>query len=299
MKTGKKAHECEHDWYIPALSFSRDGKSFYAVTAPVGKSLGGTGKPQPVVAWSATTGKRLRTFEPPEHSAVVCLAVNGDGSQVVGGGVDGTVIVWDSSTGKQLHSFAAHKHQIVEVVFSADGKYFVTASLDKTVVLWSAKTRRMIRTFEETAEPTSVSISPDGKRLAVSSKLGVTLCGLFPGKNRSLLKAMGEGVDRFVFHPKGKLGVTTSPSGSVRVWDISTGEECACIVGLVAEEDWLVLTPSGLFDASKTARNKVKYWADGASRVRTLDKCFHRGLLTEIWEGRRPMPVKEAENPSD
>ena len=62
-------------------------------------------------------------------------------------------------------------------------------------------------------------------------------------------------------------------------------------------QDWLVVTPDGLFDGSAGGRQKVSYRVGDGLNVVPVDRFFQDfwrpGLLAAIWRGERPMPNVE------
>src|SRR5262249_33383178 len=85
-----------------------------------------------------------------------------------------------------------------------------------------------------------------------------------------------------------------SLDGLTRLWEASTGDELLRLVSLDSSQDWLVVTPDGLFDGSAGGRNKVSYRVGGGLTVVPVDrffKDFYRpGLLAAILRGERPKP---------
>ena len=50
------------------------------------------------------------------------------------------------------------------------------------------------------------------------------------------------------FAPGGRWACTGSSDGTTRFWDTATGDELARLISLDKGQDWLVVTPEGLFD---------------------------------------------------
>jgi hypothetical protein len=59
--------------------------------------------------------------------------------------------------------------------------------------------------------------------------------------------------------------------------------------------DWVVMTPEGLFDGTRSGRDAIAYRGDGLGLI-PLDRFFqdfyYPGLLASIWRGERPLPGK-------
>jgi hypothetical protein len=102
------------------------------------------------------------------------------------------------------------------------------------------------------------------------------------------------GVTAVAFGPDGRRALTGSDDGTARLWDIATGDELARLISLDAGEDWLVVTPEGLFDGSEGGRKRVAYRVGGGLNVVPVDRFFQDfyrpGLLAELSRGLRPIP---------
>ncbi len=56
---------------------------------------------------------------------------------ILSGAIDGEVAIWDVNVTKQIkHHWTAHRHAVVDSVFTPDGVAMLTASRDRTVKLW-------------------------------------------------------------------------------------------------------------------------------------------------------------------
>ena len=47
-----------------------------------------------------------------------------------------------------------------------------------------------------------------------------------------------------------RVVITGSSDGTTRVWDVATGDHLASLVFVSPGQEWLVITPEGLFDGS-------------------------------------------------
>ncbi len=63
-------------------------------------------------------------------------------------------------------------------------------------------------------------------------------------------------INSLTFNSDGKLLVSGSSDTSMKLWDVTTGRELASLFSL-DQQDWLVLTPDGLFDGSPAAWNQI------------------------------------------
>src|SRR2546421_20887 len=105
---------------VSAVAFSPDSK--LALTG----AEDGT-----AVLWNATTGQKLRAFEP-HPGPVYKLAFNG--KQVLTGSED-RVTLWEAATGKKLHALHLKDRAVGAVAFGPDGTRVLTGWGNK-VFLW-------------------------------------------------------------------------------------------------------------------------------------------------------------------
>lgn len=78
----------------------------------------------------------------------------------------------------------------------------------------------------------------------------------------------------------------------IKLWDASGGEELASLLALDRDE-WLVVTPDGLFDGSPAAWGEVLWrfspeLSDVAPVEIFFNEYFHPNLLADIVSGERP-----------
>ncbi|HLA13205.1 MAG TPA: caspase family protein [Pyrinomonadaceae bacterium] len=166
-----------------------------------------------------------------------------------------SIKIWDPETGSELVQLPGHQNFVMRLAFSGDGQVLASGSFDSTIKLWEASTGRELHTL----------VGHSGAINALS------------------------------FSPDGKLLISGSDDGTARLWKTKTGELLAALVSLNRGNDWLVVTPSGLFDGSPGGWNQILWrFSPAVSDVSPVEiffnEYFHPGLLNDIIEGRR-LPV--------
>jgi uncharacterized caspase-like protein len=79
----------------------------------------------------------------------------------------------------------------------------------------------------------------------------------------------------------------------MKLWDVMAGRELASLFSL-DQQDWLVLTPDGLFDGSPAAWNQI-LWRfssnlfDVAPVELFFNDYYYPGLLADLYAGKRPV----------
>jgi hypothetical protein len=91
----------------------------------------------------------------------------------------------------------------------------------------------------------------------------------------------------------GGLVLSSSDDGTSKLWNPDSSELVATLLSFGGSDDWLVITPDGLFDGTADAMQLVA-WRSGSGLVpldTLYDDFYHPDLLGEISNGERPKPV--------
>jgi WD40 repeat protein len=244
-----------------ALSFSPDGRTLASAL----------GFGAPITLRDAATGQELRTLKSMLSMSVYGLAWSADGGRLASAhwglkrnitdpNVANTfsfedmtfaIKVWDGQTGTELSSLAGHNNFVNGLAFSRDGRWLASGSYDSTIKVWDLATGSELRALK--------------------------------GHTGSIL-ALDFSLD-------GRFVVSGSDDGSTRLWNAQTGELLATLVILNKGDDWLVVTPNGLFDGSPGGWNQILWRFSQAiydvSPVEIFfNEYFHPGLLPDILAGK-------------
>jgi len=163
-----------------------------------------------------------------------------------------SIKVWDARTGAEVSLLSGHHNFVNAVSFSRDGRTLASGSFDSTIKLWDLATGRELRTLTGHTGPIAA------------------------------LELTGDG--RFV--------ISGSDDGSARLWNAQTGALLATLVSLNKGDDWLVVTPDGLFDGSPGGWNQILWrFSPNMYDVSPVEiffaEYFHPGLLPDILSGKK------------
>ena len=271
------------------------------------------------IVWDVPAGQPLGSpWEGPSNS----LAVSADGRWALTGAFFGRhAELWNVATGTPRQRLP-HDNFVREVALSTDGSRALTGSADKTAALWDTATGQRLHTFPCDGTATGVALSNDGSRLVTVDSRGATVrdlsgnvlqtmedfsCGgaaFSPDEKRLLCSdflgpmslwevATGQRLQRFHGHtaeitsmaltPDGRRLWSSSRDGTLRLWDVASGKVICIYMSLNDGEDWLAVTPDGLFDGSEGGmalmgwrETATGHWRDDEA---TRARCHRPGLL--------------------
>jgi WD40 repeat protein/DNA-binding SARP family transcriptional activator/class 3 adenylate cyclase len=228
----------------------------------------------------AETGKRVLSF--PGHDVDVNhVAFSPDGSKLATTGDDGELKVWDPSTGRLLASLSGDG-STWGPSFSADGSLVGAGAWDgegNPVRVLDLSTGRVVSDVL-VAGAFDAALSPDGKRLAVSTVLGTS--AVFDVETGEKAFRLGEGDSRSVsWSPDGRYVAATSDD-SIRVWDAATGRLRHTLLGhsgLVWSVAW---SPDSSRLVTGGADGTARVWKIGAEGVRELWRLSAHGTRSGV-----------------
>ena len=198
------------------------------------------------------------------------MAFSTDGQRLASAYGDGTVKVWDAATGEETRTLKGHSGRVIDVAFSRDGQRLASAGLeDGTVRVWEATTGHEIRTLETIA--TAVDFSPDGQRLASAGLDGtVRVWDCATGQEALALKgtssvfkgnfSVANAVPSVAFSPDGQRLASASADGTVKLWDVVTGQETLTLKGHSSFVMRLAFSRDGQRLVSAGADGTVNVW---------------------------------------
>jgi len=214
---------------------------------------------------------------------------------------DSNAKVYEISSGKLINILQGHSGCVYFAIFSSDGNYMLTAGWDYFAKIWEISTGKCIRNIDLphlSWKLKNAIINSDGH-----DALFLFTDGIF-GYNRALSLRIDSSIIRHVlyghnnfitsvsFYKKSYI-VTSSYDCSVKFWDIQSGKEIATLIS-VDSTDWIITTPSGLFDASEGAM-KLMHYVVGMEVIefnQLKDRYWQPGLLP-ILLGYSKEPLRE------
>jgi WD40 repeat protein len=174
-------------------------------------------------------GRTLRaqsTFRAVPTGPVQGMAYVPGGRLLAVGGDDGFLALVDPRRGELVRRLRGHSGSWVGTPsFSADGRLMATVSGYDVVLVWTLKAGQPLgrpRRFYPSLGAQDVSLSPDGRTLAVTTEVGIEIIDVATPLRRTLLPG-SETVKLLArFTPDGRFVIGGSTEGWARLWSTET-----------------------------------------------------------------------------
>ena len=264
-----------HTKAIRSISFSPDGKTLIS-----------GGDDNQLRLWDVDTEKQIKTFTGHTNKVTsVTLNVN---RRILASVSDSEIWLWDVSTGKHLSTLTEHTRMVSTVVFSLDGKTLASADIstdrknlafntNNSVILWDVETGQQKSKFNVHSKGIyDLSFSPEGDIIAIAGKddtlylwnyiignhktIKVNTPILITNPRQSGKTFTSPDVFSVSFSPDGKTLVTGHEDSTLRVWDASTGQQTAILIGHLSHVESVHFSPDGHTIASLDRYGAVFLW---------------------------------------
>ena len=222
LAQGKKLRRI--DFKVPTprtAALSADGKrlAYWEMSRETGECM--------VHLVDVDKGQEIRQLKSVRHHQFMGqLQFSPDGTVLVG--VENHEIrVWDLTTGKRVRLFQGHQNQITSLAIAPGGKRLASAGPDGLRV-WELDSEEEVLKIENRENfITALAFSPAGATLATGSgqDKAIRLIHAGDGKEQRLLEGHKNPPAVLAFSPDGKTLASGSTSGTIRLWDLTTGKE--------------------------------------------------------------------------
>ena len=205
LETGTELRRFEgHTNWVNGVAFSPDGQTALSGSDDI-----------TLILWNLATGEGIRRFE--GHT---------DGQTVLSASEDTTMILWDLATGEAIRRFEGHTNTVKDVVFHRDGHTILSVGDDLTLRSWDLETGEEIHRHEFPAHPASLATTPDGRTAVFSIQHdlhqwdvgGWQEIGRLAG--HEVVANGGAAVNSIAISPDGRLALSASDDGSLRLWNL-------------------------------------------------------------------------------
>ncbi len=244
--TGKELHTLTgHEDFVRAVAITPNG------ARGVSGSDDGT-----VRLWDLRSGKEISKLE--GHTGYVqTVAITPDGSRAVSGSDDGTVRVWDTATGES-RKLTGHIDWVLGVAVTSDGGQVFSASADATLRVWDVAAGEARQTLTgRVFALLGIAIAPDGRLVAASEDQTIKV---WSPEDSRLLTGHADYIRAVAVLPGGAHAVSGSDDGTVKLWDLTTGEPVRTFLGHEDYVQAVAVSPDGATIASGSDDATVRLW---------------------------------------
>ena len=202
-----------HEAWVTAVAFSSNSELIVSGSTDT-----------TVRVWAVATGACVRVLA--GHSeAVSSVIFSPNGLRIVSGSEDGTLRVWNAFSGVCMRILQGHTGNISALGISNDGVWLASGCVDGKTLLWEIVTGASKALETHTGSVTAVTFSSDGRWVASGSENGtVQLFERASGIKAFRIEARHTfGIASVAFSETGDKMVTCGGEGTVRAWDLLTG----------------------------------------------------------------------------
>ena len=262
-----------HSQGIDYVAFSNDGKRVLTAGDESRASL-----------WDTENGRLLRVFDVPKDVRGVAFGPNdkrvmiltGIAEREFGGKwFEDAAIVFDATTGRQL--WAIEKN-VDEAVFLPKGNQVITRHSDE-VTFWDAETGRRLRSFTLDDNYGSLTVTADGRLLAVQApaegeRRDIHLYEVASGKRSRILSGHAGHIKRLSFSVDGSYMLSVDSDRAI-LWDAKTWRQIRTFDKKEHYFETGVLSPDGR-SVLLVCGSKIRIW----NRETKQEKSFDRSCKT-------------------
>jgi WD40 repeat protein len=236
--------------------------------------------------WDIKTGEQIQSINAHNDASPYCVQFSHNGLYILSAGLDKKLKIFEIDTGLEVRELIGHTNLVSSIRRHPDGNHMITASWDGRVKIWDIATGMQVSRFTaHDSRVQALDIDPTGKYIVTGSDDNTAKLWDYEG-NKLIMTFTGHAgtVSSVNISPDGKFLITGSHDGTIKIWDIKTGKELLTFI-CIGEDDWLVKTKEGFFDASDGAKKSI-FFVRG-TQVYNIDQFFEEfyrpGLLNEIY----------------
>lgn len=205
-----------HDCAVTALDWNQDGSQLITTADIEGTAY----------VWEMATGQQLAHFYSISMPGFIDNIWNPNQLQVASiSEAIREIILWNPTNGQIITSFDANFPRAV--TWNPAGTRLATGGSNGNVRIWDTSTGQMVSSLlGQTHTVTTIAWSPDGSQIA-SAEVATNTINLWnssTGQPLSTLQGHTETITRVVWSPDSTRLASASYDGTVRIWDVDTGQ---------------------------------------------------------------------------
>jgi len=277
------------------------GKIKSLVMSPTSNELISGSYDNSIRVWNIDTGNQMNQMQ--SQGAFYSLVLTPDATKVVGGRFEKAITIWDIKTKKQVAKLEGHKDVIRSIIFTPDSSRIISCSADTTIRVWDLKLYSQILELKGHKDTVFCLLVVENvmyrRPPSASHKEDEEVKGLTDKK--ILLKE--DSPQSSIRHKIPLILISGSYDKTIKLWDLSTGEDLYTLTGHQGAVFCLTIIPRKpqflsagsegtifLWDLEKLAPIKTLIGHTEAVRVLSLspdDKILVSGSIDKfirIWD---------------
>ncbi len=241
--------------------------------------------------WEVETGQLIQRIRAHKDVSPYSVQFSHSGLYVISGGLDRKLKMFEIDTGEEVREFIGHTNVVSVVRRHPDKDRIITASWDGKARLWNLATgMQLIKFTAHKARVQALDIDETGKYMVTGSDDNTArLWDINTGEVIRTFEGHRGTVSSVDIDSSGQWLVTGSHDGTLKTWNIKTGELLLTYI-FMGENDWMVSTADGHFDASEGARESI-FFVRGTEIFNIdqfFDEFYRPGLLQERMKAEEP-----------
>ena len=192
------------------------------------------------------------------------------------------VVVWEAATGRKLLSVQVSSTPLPSLAISRDGQRIAVGNNDGVVHLIDAETGQHVVQFNlEGGEVKGIAFSPDGQRVYAGGSHGAVRAFDSSSGKLQMTYTSSRPAYAMTLNDAGTRLAAAGPIPEITIWDTSTGEEIAELVGHNIQVFALAFSPDGSRLIAAGSDQTIEIW-DLIGRESTLTLEGHRDAVTAV-----------------
>jgi WD40 repeat protein len=235
--------------------------------------------------WDIKTGELIQAIRAHNDASPYSVQFSHNGLYILSGGLDSKLKIFEIDTGSEVKELIGHTDVVSSIRRHPNGTQMISTSWDGRVKIWDIASGMQVRRFTaHDARVQASDIDATGKYLVTGSDDNTArLWDIAESRLITTFTGHAGTVSSVNISPDGKYLITGSHDGTIKSWDMKTGKEMLTFI-FIGENDWLIKTKEGFFDASEGAK-KLIFFVKG-TQIYNIDQFFEEfyrpGLLNEV-----------------
>lgn len=231
---------------------------------PDGQTLVSLSSGDTIKLWQIKTGKEICTLTG-HTSWIYAIAISPNGKILVGGSDDRSIQRWNLKTGRRLRPLRGHNSWVYAVAFSPDGQLLASGSDDTRIKVWDLKTGRDICTIPGHSQPVhAVAFRPlvlpsvNFRRDRIQSELEEPAVSV--NNSEASPPPSSQKFPKTQALTTAQILASSSDDGTVKLWDLSTGQELSTLRGHTSWVHAIAFSPDGKILATGGGDSLIQIW---------------------------------------